>query len=95
MTSEIPPTKPARRFPTLLQGLVLTIAGFAMAFFGCLGALSGMSGTGEIRQPAYLVLFFVGLLGFVVGLGIFVYFILIKVVAIVDARRGQGPKGGA
>lgn len=94
MTSEIPPTKPARRFPTVLQGVVLTIAGFAMAFFGCLGAISGMSGSGEIRQPAFVVLFFVGLLGFVVGLGIFAYFLLIKVVAIVDARRGQGPNRG-
>ena len=95
MTSEIPPTKPPRRFPTLLQGVVLTIAGFAMAFFSCLGAISGMSGSGEIRQPAFVVLFFVGLLGFLIGLAIFAYFILIKIIAIVDARRGQGPYGGA
>ena len=64
-----------------------------MAFFGCLGALSGISGTGEIRTPAFVVLFIVGALAFLFGTSLFLYFILLKVIAIVDARRGQGPTG--
>jgi hypothetical protein len=91
VTTDIPPGNPKRRFPTILQAFIITICGGAMAFFGCLGALSGLSGTGEIRTPAYVVLFIVGGLGFLFGIGLFLYFILKWVVGIVDARRGQGP----
>jgi len=91
VTSDIPQPSPKRRFPTILQALLITICGFVMAFFGCLGALSGISGTGEIRTPAFVVLFIVGALAFLFGIGLFLYFLLIKVVRIVDARRGQGP----
>ena len=95
MTTDIPPPKRTRRFPTLLQAVLITASGFALAFFGCLGALSGLTGTGEIRNPAFVVLFIVGLLGFVFGLGLFLYFILIKVIAVVDARHASGPGGPA
>ena len=95
MTTDIPPSKPRRRFPTLLQAALITASGFAMAFFGCLGALSGMTGTGEIQTPAFVVLFIVGLLGFVFGLGLLLYFILVKIIAVLDARRATGPRGPA
>jgi hypothetical protein len=85
------PPRPKRRFPTILQAVVITISGAAMAFFGCLGALSGISGTGEIRAPAFVVLFIVGALALLFGLSLFLYFILLWVVRLVDARHGQGP----
>src|SRR5262245_29836456 len=89
MVNETPP--PKRRFPTILQAVIITIAGGAMAFFGCIGALSGISGTGEIRTPGFVVMFIVGALALLFGLSLFLYFILLWVVRLVDARRGQGP----
>lgn len=91
MTSENPRPWPGRRFPTILQAVVLTICGALMAFFGCLGAISGLSGTGEIKAPIFIVVFIVGALALLLGTGMFLYFILLKVVRIVDSRRGQGP----
>jgi hypothetical protein len=91
VTNELPPPIAKRRFPTILQAVLITICGAAMAFFGCIGALSGISGTGEIRTPAYVVMFIVGVLVLLFGLSLFLYFILIWVIRIIDARRGQGP----
>ena len=91
MTSDNQRPFPGRRFPTILQAVLLTICGGVMAFFGCLGALSGISGTGEIKTPIFVVVFIVGGLAFLFGIGLFLYFILLKVVRVVDSRRGQGP----
>jgi hypothetical protein len=49
--------------PSFLQGFVLVIGGAAFAFFGCLGAIAGMSSTSS--QMGSLAL--LGGLGFVVG----------------------------
>jgi hypothetical protein len=78
-----------RKGPTFVQAFLLTISGAALAFFGCLGALTTM---GRDQQT---VLGTVGGLGFVVGLlMLMVGMVLLGYVivrAIVRAIRGDPP----
>jgi hypothetical protein len=56
-----------RRFlrPTLGHGLLILLGGIAFAFFGCLGAISGL--TSNNPSPIQTTGIFVGGLGFIVG----------------------------
>jgi len=75
--------------PTFLQAFLLTICGAALAFFGCLGALTTM---GRDQQN---MLGTVGGLGFVAGLlmlmvgMVLLAYVIIR--AIVRAVRGETP----
>jgi hypothetical protein len=57
-----------RRFlrPTFLHGLLILIGGIAFAFFGCLGAISGL--TSNNPDQLQTIGIFVGGLGFIAGM---------------------------
>jgi hypothetical protein len=57
-----------RRFlrPTFLHGLLIVIGGIAFAFFGCLGAISGLTSNNPSQIETLGMI--VGGLGFVAGL---------------------------
>jgi hypothetical protein len=88
------PTVPApeRRFPTPLQAVIITISGFAMAFFGCLGALSTYSQSEKLFVVGMIVFIF----GLLVCLGGVVLVLYLFVRAIVRSARANRtvPPGG-
>jgi hypothetical protein len=86
---------PARRFPTPLQAVVLTLAGFAMAFFGCLGALSQYDSS-EVLFGIALVVSIVGALALVTGLFMVALLFVQGVVrAFRDSRKPPPSSPGA
>jgi hypothetical protein len=83
-----------KRFPTPLQAVVLTLAGFAMAFFGCLGALSQYDSS-EVLFGIALVVSIAGALALLAGLASIAFMFIGGVVrAIQDSRRKAPPADG-
>jgi hypothetical protein len=97
VTDEQPPSpnKEQKRFPTPLQAVILTVTGFAMMFFGCLGAIASWD-TSEVLVGIALVATIVGLLGFAIGL-ISVLYLFVKgvVKAFKDSSRKPPPSSSA
>jgi membrane associated rhomboid family serine protease len=91
VTDEQQPATPKKRFPTPVQAVVLTIAGFAMTFFGCLGAIASWD-TSQILVGIALVAAIAGVIGFAVGL-ISVLYLFVKgvVKAFKDSNRKSPP----
>lgn len=91
MTSD--QTAPAlkKRFPTPLQAVVLTIAGFAMTFFGCLGAIASWD-TSEVLVGIAMVATAVGVLALATGL-LSVLYLFVKgvMLAFKDSRAKTPP----
>ena len=89
MTSEQQPAAAKKRFPTPLQAVVLTLAGFAMTFFGCLGAIASWD-TSEVLVGIALVATFVGVVALGTGL-ISVLFLFVKGVmaSIITSPNGS------
>jgi hypothetical protein len=56
-----------QRFPTAKQAVVITVCGFAMAFFGCLGAISVFERS-DVLGYIGIGVFVVGSLAFLFGL---------------------------
>ena len=93
----LPPVPPAalppalrRRFPTPVQAVVITISGFLLALFGCLGALTDINGNG----PAFAIggiAFAIGLLAFLFGVGVIGFMFVRAVVQTVRENRKQPP----
>jgi hypothetical protein len=86
-----PAAAPKKGFPTPLQAVLLTIAGFAMMFFGCLGAIASYDAS-QILFGILLVTAIAGLLGFLVGLGSVLYLFVKGVVkAFKDSSQKTPP----
>ena len=88
MTDETQPATPKKRFPTPVQAVVLTLAGFAMMFFGCLGAIASWE-TSQILVGIALVATIAGVIGFAVGL-ISVLYLFVK--GVMQAFKDSRPK---
>jgi amino acid transporter len=82
-----------RRFlrPTLLHGLLIVIGGIAFAFFGCLGAISGL--TSNSPNELQTIGIIVGGLGFVAGLIAALTGGILLVIAIFTAIFGKRDAG--
>ncbi|HEX7794025.1 MAG TPA: hypothetical protein VF456_06725 [Vicinamibacterales bacterium] len=83
-----------RRFlrPTFLHGLLILIGGIAFAFFGCLGAISGLTSNNPDQLQTIGII--VGGLGFVAGLIAVLTGGILLVIAIFNAifgKRDAGP----
>jgi membrane associated rhomboid family serine protease len=91
LTGDQPPPVPKKRFPTPVQAVVLTLAGFAMTFFGCLGAIASWD-TSEVLVGIALVAAIVGVIALGVGL-ISVLYLFVKGVvrAFQDSRQKTSP----
>jgi membrane associated rhomboid family serine protease len=91
VTDEQQPATPKKRFPTPVQAVVLTLAGFAMTFFGCLGAIASWDRS-QILVGIALVATIAGVGGFAVGL-ISVLYLFVKgvVKAFKDSNRKSPP----
>jgi hypothetical protein len=78
-----------RRFlrPTVLHGLLILLGGIAFAFFGCLGAISGL--TSSSPSPIQTAGLVVGGLGFVIGCLSVVTGGILLVIAIFSAIFGK------
>jgi hypothetical protein len=78
-----------RRFlrPTVGHGLLILLGGIAFAFFGCLGAISGL--TSNNPSPAQTTGIFVGGLGFIVGCVAVLTGGILLVIAIFKAIFGK------
>jgi hypothetical protein len=86
-----------RRFlrPTFLHGLLILIGGIAFAFFGCLGAISGLTSSNPDQLQTIGIV--VGGLGFVAGLIAVLIGGILLVIAIFNAifgKRGAAPHEG-
>jgi ABC-type nickel/cobalt efflux system permease component RcnA len=86
----LPLSAPRRRFPTPLQAVVLTLAGFAMMFFGCLGALTTYD-TSDVMFGILLVVSIAGALALAVGVVIIMVMFVKGVVKAFQDRRQQPP----
>jgi hypothetical protein len=75
-----------RKGPTFVQAFLLTISGAALAFFGCLGALTTMGREQNLLGTVGGVGFVVGLLMLMIGMVLLGY-VIIR--AIVKAIRGD------
>lgn len=64
----------SRRVPTVIQAFILVACGAALAFFGCLGALSGGNDTAFAVGGSAFAL---GLLAFLAG-GVWLMFLVIR-----------------
>jgi hypothetical protein len=94
VTGDQQPPTPKKRFPTPLQAVLLTVAGFAMMFFGCLGALASYDSS-EILFGILLVAAIVGLVAFLAGMGSVLYLFVKGVVqAFKDSSRKSPPPSG-
>lgn len=79
------PTPPARERPTLRQAILITVGGILVAFFSCVGALAGMGSNFSSTTATE-----VGILGFVIGLLMFVVGVaLLLWVALRWVSRGK------
>jgi hypothetical protein len=78
-----------RRFlrPTFLHGLLILIGGIAFAFFGCLGAISGLTSNNPDQLQTIGII--VGGLGFVAGLIAGLIGGILLVIAIFNAIFGK------
>jgi hypothetical protein len=78
-----------RRFlrPTFLHGLLILIGGIAFAFFGCLGAISGLTSNNPDQLQTIGII--VGGLGFVAGLIAVLIGGILLVIAIFNAIFGK------
>jgi hypothetical protein len=97
VTTDSPGQVRKKRFPTPVQAVVLVVAGFAMAFFGCLGAISQSQGS-NVVFGILLVVAVLGAIAFLIGmLIIMVMFAQGVMRAIQDSRRKTPPPqaGGA
>ena len=93
MTEPSGPVK--KRFPTPVQAVVLTLAGFAMAFFGCLGAISEYDSS-DVLFGIALVVSIVGAIALLIGvIMVAVLFIRGVMKAIQDGRQKRTMAGGA
>jgi hypothetical protein len=90
---QLSPT-PKKRFPTPLQAVLLTVAGFAMMFFGCLGALASYDSS-QILFGILLVAAIAGLVAFLVGMGSVLYLFVKGVVKTFKDSGRQGPPPSA
>jgi len=88
VTSEQQPAAAKKRFPTPLQAVVLTLAGFAMTFFGCLGAIAS-GDTSEVLVAIALVATIVGVVALGTGL-ISVLYLFVK--GVMQAFKDSRPK---
>jgi hypothetical protein len=91
VTSDQPATAPNKRFPTPLQAVVLVVAGFAMAFFGCLGAIASYDRSSALFG-ILLIVAIAGALALLTGLGS-VLFLFVKGVikAFKDSQKKTAP----
>lgn len=87
MTGEQIPA-PKKRFPTPLQGIILTFAGLAMTFFGCLGAIASWDSS-QILVGIALVATVAGVAALATGL-ISILYLFAK--GVVQAFRESGRK---
>ena len=84
-----------KRFPTPVQAVVLTLAGFAMAFFGCLGAISEYDSS-DVLFGIALVVSIVGAIALLIGvIMVAVLFIRGVMKAIQDGRQKTITPGDA
>jgi hypothetical protein len=91
VTTDLPGPVPKKRFPTPVQAVVLALSGFAMAFFGCLGAISQYEGS-EVLFGIALVVSIVGAIGLLIGLVMITLLFVQGVMrAIRDSRRKTPP----
>lgn len=88
MTDDQQLPSPKKRFPTPLQAVVLTLAGFAMTFFGCLGAIASWD-TSEVLVGIALVATVVGVVALGTGL-ISVLYLFVK--GVMQAFKDSRPK---
>jgi hypothetical protein len=90
MTDDPQPSPPKKQFPTPLQAVILTVAGFAMMFFGCLGAIASYDSS-QILFGIILVAAIAGLVAFLVGLGSVLYLFVKGVVKAFKDSNRKGP----
>ena len=83
------PPAPRRKFPTPLQAVILTVAGFAMMFFGCLGALTAYDGS-EVLFGILVVVSIAGALALAAGV-LIIMFMFVKGVVKAFQDRKQPP----
>jgi uncharacterized YccA/Bax inhibitor family protein len=97
VTTGVPGPVAKKRFPTPVQAVILVFAGLAMAFFGCLGALSQYEGS-NLLFGILLVVAILGAIAFLIGMSIIlVMFVQGVMRAIRDSRQKTPPPrdGGA
>jgi hypothetical protein len=78
-----------RRFlrPTFLHGLLILLGGIAFAFFGCLGAISGLTSNNPDQLQTIGII--VGGIGFVGGLIVVLTGGILLVIAVFNAIFGK------
>lgn len=78
-----------RRFlrPTFLHGLLILVGGIAFAFFGCLGAISGLTSNNPDQLQTIGII--MGGIGFVAGLLAVLTGGILLVIAIFNAIFGK------
>ena len=89
-SAPVPPPAAKRRFPTPVQAVVITVSGFLLAFFGCLGALTDINGNG----PAFAigaVAFGIGVLAFLFGVCVVGFMFVRAVFQMISENRKQPP----